>query len=110
MHGHSTFTHPLIREYFGEQLKNGNPQAWKEAHSRLYEYYKALPKKQFPDTLEEMVWRMDVWREDIRKRWMMFIRRRGITGGMGMWRSWVNYVSKSGEQIAKVSKTGMTSN
>ncbi|OQX06250.1 MAG: hypothetical protein BWK80_51015, partial [Desulfobacteraceae bacterium IS3] len=46
--------HPLIREHFGEKLKNQNPAAWKEAHSRLYEYYKNLPEKEFPDTLEEM--------------------------------------------------------
>ena len=46
--------HPLIREYFGEQLKQNNPDAWKEAHSRLYEYYKTVPKKEFPDIIEEM--------------------------------------------------------
>ncbi len=46
--------HPLIREHFGEKLRSENPAAWKEAHSRLYEYYKNLPEKEFPDTLEEM--------------------------------------------------------
>jgi tetratricopeptide (TPR) repeat protein len=46
--------HPLIREHFGEKLENENPDAWKEAHARLYEYYKNLPKKESPDTLEEM--------------------------------------------------------
>ncbi|MFZ1344121.1 TIR domain-containing protein [Thiothrix eikelboomii] len=46
--------HPLIREYFGGQLQNQQPQAWQQAHERLYEYYKALPEKEFPDTLEEM--------------------------------------------------------
>ena len=46
--------HPLIREHFGEKLQNQNPEAWKEAHSRLYEYYKGVPKKKYPDTLEEM--------------------------------------------------------
>ncbi len=45
--------HPLIREYFGEKLKASNPDAWKEAHSRLYEYYKSQAKE-YPDTLEEM--------------------------------------------------------
>ncbi len=45
--------HPLIREYFGEKLKNNNPDAWKEAHSRLYDYYKNTAKE-FPDTIEEM--------------------------------------------------------
>ena len=47
--------HPLVREHFGQQLQNQNPSAWKEAHSRLFEYYKGLPKKEFPDTLEEMM-------------------------------------------------------
>jgi len=46
--------HPLVREHFGEKLKAGNAAAWKEAHSRLYEYYKVLSKKELPDTLEEM--------------------------------------------------------
>jgi tetratricopeptide (TPR) repeat protein len=46
--------HPLIREYFGEKLRKDNPDVWQEAHRRLYEYYKNLPKKQLPDTLEEM--------------------------------------------------------
>jgi tetratricopeptide (TPR) repeat protein len=50
--------HPLIREYFGKQLREKQPDAWRQAHARLYEYYKALPKKLFgkelPDTLEEM--------------------------------------------------------
>lgn len=46
--------HPLIREYFGGQLQTQQPQAWQQAHERLYEYYKALPDKEFPDTLEEM--------------------------------------------------------
>jgi tetratricopeptide (TPR) repeat protein len=50
--------HPLIREYFGQQLKKKQRGAWRQAHARLYEYYKALPQqlygKEFPDTLEEM--------------------------------------------------------
>jgi len=46
--------HPLVREHFGEKLRQQNPAAWKEAHSRLYEYYKNLPAKELPDTLEEM--------------------------------------------------------
>lgn len=46
--------HPLIHEYFGGQLQNCYPDAWQQAHERLYEYYKALPKKELPDTLEEM--------------------------------------------------------
>jgi tetratricopeptide (TPR) repeat protein len=46
--------HPLVREHFGEKLQQEQPEAWKEAHSRLYEYYKNLPEKELPDTLEEM--------------------------------------------------------
>ncbi len=46
--------HPLVREHFGEKLRQQNPAAWKEAHRRLFEYYKNLPAKELPDTLEEM--------------------------------------------------------
>ena len=45
--------HALIREHFGEKLKGDNPEAWKEAHNRLYEYYKTQAKE-YPDTIEEM--------------------------------------------------------
>ena len=45
--------HPLIREYFGKQLKDNQSVAWKQAHKKLYEYYKAIPKT-YPDTLDEM--------------------------------------------------------
>jgi tetratricopeptide (TPR) repeat protein len=46
--------HPLIREHFALELSTGHVEAWKEAHRRLYEYYKALPEKEFPDTADEM--------------------------------------------------------
>ncbi|NAS89268.1 hypothetical protein C4E24_05960 [ANME-1 cluster archaeon AG-394-G21] len=45
--------HPLIREHFGDELKQNNTEAWKEAHNRLYEYFKNQAKK-YPDTIEEM--------------------------------------------------------
>lgn len=45
--------HPLVREHFGEKLKANNPKAWKEAHNRLYDWYKSHAKE-LPDTLEEM--------------------------------------------------------
>jgi serine/threonine protein kinase/predicted ATPase len=35
-------THPLVREYFGEQLRTQRTTAWKESNSRLYHYYRAL--------------------------------------------------------------------
>jgi transcriptional regulator with XRE-family HTH domain/tetratricopeptide (TPR) repeat protein len=46
--------HPLVREYFGEKLRQNKPDAWREAHSRLYEYCKSIPRKEYPDTVEEM--------------------------------------------------------
>ena len=53
-HGTDTLDcHPLIREHFGEKLKENNLDAWREAHSRLYEYYKSQAKE-YPDTIEEM--------------------------------------------------------
>ncbi|HEY8095061.1 MAG TPA: TIR domain-containing protein [Methylobacter sp.] len=45
--------HPLLREYFGQRLKQ-QPRVWQQAHRRLYDYYKALPEKLLPDTLSEM--------------------------------------------------------
>jgi tetratricopeptide (TPR) repeat protein len=47
-------SHPLVREYFGAKLKQENPGGWRAAHERLYRYYKVLPGKECPDTLEEM--------------------------------------------------------
>jgi len=46
--------HPLIREHFGEKLQKENKEGWKESHKRLYNYFKELPKKEFPDALQEM--------------------------------------------------------
>ena len=34
-------THPLIRTYFAKQLRAQNPQTWRAAHRRLFEYLKA---------------------------------------------------------------------
>jgi len=45
--------HPLVREHFGQQLREDHPDAWREGNDRLYEHYKqAAPE--LPDTLEEM--------------------------------------------------------
>ena len=46
--------HPLLREHFGEQIRELRPEAWREAHSRLYEHYKSQAEE-YPDTIEEMV-------------------------------------------------------
>jgi serine/threonine protein kinase len=35
-------THPLVREYFGEQLRNQQTDAWKECNRRLFKYFQAL--------------------------------------------------------------------
>lgn len=46
--------HPLVREHFGAALKVERFAAWRKAHSGLYEYYRDLPEKDLPDTIEEM--------------------------------------------------------
>jgi predicted ATPase len=46
-------THPLIREYFGEQLRSQQTDAWKECNTRLYRYHRALAQ-QLPDSFTEM--------------------------------------------------------
>ena len=46
-------THPLIREYFGEQLRSQRTDAWKECNRRLYEYYRTLAP-QLPNSFREM--------------------------------------------------------
>ncbi|WP_339133773.1 MAG: hypothetical protein WGN25_13665 [Candidatus Electrothrix sp. GW3-4] len=46
--------HPLVQQYFGKRLEELHPESWQQAHARLYEYFKALPDKELPDTLEEM--------------------------------------------------------
>ena len=45
--------HPLVREYFGEQLRSQQTNAWKECSRRLYEYYRTLAPE-LPDSLREM--------------------------------------------------------
>ena len=45
--------HPLIREYFGEQLRNQQPDAWKECNNRLFDYYRTLAP-QLPESFSEM--------------------------------------------------------
>ena len=46
-------THPLVREYFGEQLLTQRTKAWKECNRRLFEYYRALAPE-LPDTFMDM--------------------------------------------------------
>jgi hypothetical protein len=46
-------THPLIREYFGEQLRTQQTHAWKECNRRLFHYYRTLAP-QLPDSFRDM--------------------------------------------------------
>jgi serine/threonine protein kinase len=46
-------THPLVREYFGEQLRSQQTEAWKECNRRLYNYYRTLAP-QLPESFREM--------------------------------------------------------
>src|SRR5262245_33540603 len=46
-------THPLVREYFGEQLRSQRSEAWKECNQRLFNYYRALVP-QLPESFREM--------------------------------------------------------
>ena len=45
--------HPLVREYFGEQLRSQKTEAWKEGNRRLYHYYRTLAP-QLPNSFREM--------------------------------------------------------
>jgi serine/threonine protein kinase len=45
--------HPLVREYFGEQLRGQQTDAWKESNRRLYHYYRTLTP-QLPNSFREM--------------------------------------------------------
>jgi serine/threonine protein kinase/tetratricopeptide (TPR) repeat protein len=46
-------THPLVREYYGEQLRGQRSEAWKESNQRLFTYYRTLAP-QLPDSFAEM--------------------------------------------------------
>ena len=46
-------THPLVREYFGEQLRSQRTDAWRECNRRLYHHYRALAPS-LPDSFREM--------------------------------------------------------
>ena len=45
-------THPLVREYFGEQLRSKRGEAWKECNRRLFYYYRTLVP-QLPESFGE---------------------------------------------------------
>src|ERR1700730_14427214 len=46
-------THPLVREYFGEQLRSQRSEAYKECNRRLYGYYRTLAPP-LPENFREM--------------------------------------------------------
>jgi hypothetical protein len=46
-------THPLVREYFGDQLRTQRTEAWEECNKRLYDYYRRLAPE-LPDSFREM--------------------------------------------------------
>ena len=45
--------HPLVREFFGEQLRRQKTEAWKECNGRLYHHYRAIAP-QLPDSFRAM--------------------------------------------------------
>ncbi len=45
--------HPLLREYFAAELLEKRPEAWREAHRRLYRHLTAIEDKSAP-TLEDL--------------------------------------------------------
>lgn len=45
--------HPLVREYFGEQLRGERTAAWKECNRRLYDHYRTLARG-LPENFGEM--------------------------------------------------------
>jgi hypothetical protein len=45
--------HPLIREYFGEQLRTCQTASWKECNKRLFHYYRTLAPP-LPSNFREM--------------------------------------------------------
>jgi predicted ATPase len=46
-------THPLVREYFGEQLRSQRTEAWNECNRRLFYYYRTLALP-LPESFRDM--------------------------------------------------------
>jgi hypothetical protein len=46
--------HPLVREWFGDRLKAANEEAWKAAHSRLYDHLRDTTKEGQTPTLADL--------------------------------------------------------
>ena len=52
-HRHHFDAHPLVREYFGEQLEYKQGEAWKECNRRIFDFYRTQ-SVELPQTLKEM--------------------------------------------------------
>jgi len=46
--------HPLLREYFGQRLRDVQPEAWRAAHRRIYAYLCATTEDKPDATLEDL--------------------------------------------------------
>ncbi len=46
--------HPLLREYFGQRLREAHPEAWRAAHRRIYEHLCATTEDKPDATLEDL--------------------------------------------------------
>jgi tetratricopeptide (TPR) repeat protein len=46
--------HPLLREYFGQRLRDVQPEAWRAAHRRIYEHLCATTEDKPDATLEDL--------------------------------------------------------
>src|SRR5262249_31068141 len=53
-HAELLAAHPLVREHFGRQLRRELPDAWREGHRRLYEYYRNKAEE-LPHTVKDML-------------------------------------------------------
>lgn len=48
-------THPLIRQYFSQQLRQQHPESWQQAHRILFQYFQGVPTQEYPDTLQALM-------------------------------------------------------
>jgi hypothetical protein len=46
--------HPLVREWFGERLRQANEAVWREAHARLYEHLRDTTQEGAAPTLADL--------------------------------------------------------
>lgn len=53
-HTRSLDAHPIVRAYFAGQIENGYPNAWKAGHLKLYHYFKNVPQKVLPETMDDI--------------------------------------------------------